>query len=178
MNPLIQRVKLLEKAWNEGDKEMVLSLYTDDMVLSCNGRTEAAGREGVVALLELDVATHCEIHFCNFVTVDDDTLACTIVERNDFYRCMGMDEFRKIDVIRFRDGLICEETEACDVEQWQEMRNRMDALYGSVFEWAARERPEELAAIPLGSDSARSKEGLIKLIALCRQWKAATQEQH
>jgi hypothetical protein len=175
MNLLMQKVKLLEKAWNEGDTETVLSLYTDDIVLSCNGRTEAAGKEGIAALLEMDVATHCQIEFCNFVEEDYDTLACTIVERNDFYRCIGLSEFRKIDIIRFRDGLICEETEACDVEQWQAMRRKMDTLYEAVFEWAAREMPEAVAEIQPFGELDRSNEGIMKLLALCHQWKASLQ---
>ncbi len=173
MNPLIQKVKLMEKAWNEGDTATMLSLYTDDIVLSCNGQTTANGKEGMIALLEMDVAAGCEVEFSNITVVDDDTLACTVTERNDFYRLFGLEEFRKIDIIRFRDGLICEETEACDVEQWQAMRSTMHALFGAVFEWAAQERPEVLAQIRPGGELVRSKESTTNLLALCREWKEA-----
>lgn len=54
------------------------------------------------------------------------------------------------------------------------MRRRMHTLYEAVCEWAARERPDELAGIQPGGELARSKEGAIKLLALCRQWKAET----
>jgi len=50
----------------------------------------------------------------------------------------------------------------------------MHTLHEAVCEWAARERPDELAGIQPGGELARSKEGAIKLLALCRQWKAET----
>lgn len=171
MNPLVRKVKLLEKAWNAGDTETMLSLYTDDIVLSCNGHTTADGKEGMASLLEMDVAAGCEIKFSNVRVVDDDTLACTVTERNGFYDLVGVEEFRKIGIIQFRGGLICEETEACDVEQWQSMRSAMHALYDAVFEWAAQERPEVLAEIRPDGELVRSKESTTKLLALCREWK-------
>lgn len=176
MNPLIRKVRLLEKAWNEGDTETMLSLYTDDIVLSCNGRVTADGKEGMALLLEMDVAAGCEIAFSNIVVLDDDALACTVTERNDFFRLFGLGEFRKINIVRFRDGLICEETEACDVGQWQAMRSTMHALYEAVFEWAAQERPDVLAEIRPGGELVQSKECTTKLLALCREWKQATGE--
>lgn len=174
MNPLIQKVKLLEKAWNEGDTETMLSLYTDDIVLSCNGQVTADGREGMALLLEMDVAAGCEIEFSNVRVVDEDTLACTVTERNDFYDLIGLGQFRKINIMQFQDGLICEETECCDVKQWQSMRSAMHALYDTVFEWAAQERPEVLAEIRPDGELVRSKESTAKLLTLCREWKEAT----
>jgi nuclear transport factor 2 (NTF2) superfamily protein len=173
MHRLVKKVKLLEKAWNEGDRETVLSLYTEDVVLTCNGRTAALGKEGIAELLEMDVAAHCEIRFKKCLPVDGDTLACTLVEMNDFYRCMGLEEFRKIDIVRFRDGLICEETEACDVEQWQTMRRWMRSLFDSVHEWALRERPEIVPEIWPGGELLRTKETVTKLLALCCEWKGS-----
>lgn len=178
MHSLVKRIKMLEAAWNQGDLETVLSLYTDDMVLSCNEHAMASGKQGIADLLAMDAATHCEIHFSHCVPVDDDTVACTIVETNDLYRCIGLGEFRKIDIIRFRDGLICEETEACDVGQWHTMRRSVDELFASVYEWASREQPEALAEIQAGGDVTRNKDSFVKLIALCRQWKGATREGH
>jgi len=173
MHSLVKKIRMLEKAWNEGDLQTVLSFYTDDIVLSCNGRTEAAGKQGIAELLEMDVAAHCEIAFRHCLPVDDDTLACTLVERNDFYRCMGLEEFRKIDIIRFRGGLICEETEACDVEQWQTMRRWTRSLFDSVHEWAQRERPEAVPEIWPDGELVHTKDNVGKLLALCHEWKAA-----
>jgi len=178
MHRLVKRIKMLEKAWNEGDLQTVLSLYTDDMVLSCNEHSMASGKQGIADLLAMDAATHCEIHFQHCVPVDEDTVACTIIEINDLYRCIGIGEFRKIDIIRFRDGLICEETEACDVDQWHAMRRRIDELFASVYEWAALEKPEALVEIQAGGEVVRNKDAFVKLITLCRQWKGATRGDH
>lgn len=175
MHALVEKVKLLEKAWNAGDREAVLSLYADDIVLCYNAEVQAEDKKGIARLLEMDVAAHTEVKFVDVRVVEKDAVACTMVETNDFYRLIGLPEFRKIDTIRFRDGLICEESEACDVHEWQAMRRAMRALYDTVFEWAAVAYPETLAAIRPEGQLLRTGEAYAQLVALCDEWKRTMQ---
>ena len=159
------------EAHNCHDVEAALAFLAEDIRLGLPGVWIKEGKAEIRSLEQWDAAINGQLRFCE-IEVDGDTVTCTSVESNDWFRLAGIDEIGYDSVvITTSDGQIAGITAVISPEGAEQISTAL----GAVIAWASEERAEVPETLMPGGEFIYSAEAAERWLALLHEWRQATQ---
>ena len=164
---LIERVQSYEQAHNRQDVGAVMAMCADDIRFENVGSWVKVGKDDVRLLEEYCAAINHSVSLHGF-SASEETVSCRALERNDFYRLMGINEVERTSChFSFRQGLIAEQR----VEVAPKSGEALSAAWPPMIAWVSRERGEVLARLMPQGEFVYSAESARAWLALLQEWR-------
>ncbi len=162
---LDEQVQAYMEAHNRGDVEEELSFFADNPKYEVVDQWTREGKENLRILIETDAALHSQLVIKD-MKVSKNKVTCSLEERNDWLKIAGIDplyyEYREFI---FEKGLIKE----IRSKPTEEGAKSLEAFRSSFYEWAMKNRPEEMRV--LRRQNIISKDNVGKWLELFRAWR-------
>jgi limonene-1,2-epoxide hydrolase len=135
-------VKSFTEAYNDGDLDKVLSLYSEEGTFEIPGLFSFQGREELRRLAEYDMALNLYMDISE-VVARGDTVICQLKETSDWIETSDIGEAYFTAIFVVRQGRILSVVAKLTLESDRAFRRVMMPL----MDWARTERPEQLAEL-------------------------------
>lgn len=159
-----------EQAHNGHDVERALSYLTDDITFEMVGSWIREGKDEMREYEGWDAAINSNLSFRD-IRKHGDTIICSLVERNDWFRLVGIDAIEYEWVrITFRNGKI-----SSIVAQLSEQSHKAALQeFQSFISWASSERIYELVELMHGAEFVFRKDNAPAWLKLLQEWRSVT----
>ncbi|RJQ10320.1 MAG: hypothetical protein C4551_02840 [Bacillota bacterium] len=167
-HPLVARVADYVDACNRHDVDAVLGFYTTDVRFELVGAWVRQGRDELRRLAEYDKGTNCVLSMVNPSVVASDTVEVELVDRNDWFGLVGVDQVIFPSVtFRFRGDKISE----VRVVMSEDGAAALSRASSRVMAWMREKYPGELAGLMPGGRRVYSAEAAAKWLRLLKEWR-------
>lgn len=168
---LEEQVQAYLEAHNSGDVEKELSLFADNPKYEVVDQWTREGIGNLRILIETDAALNSKLTIKD-VKVSKNKVTCILEERSDWLKLAGIDplyyEYREFI---FEKGLIKE----IRSKPTEEGANALEAFRTSFYEWAMKNRTEEMRV--LRRQNIISKDNVGKWLELFRAWREESEKE-
>jgi len=168
---LEEQVQAYLEAHNSGDVEKELSFFVENPKYEVVDQWTRVGMENLRTLIETDAALKNQLTIKD-VKVSKNRVTCSLEERSDWLKLAGIDplhyEYREFI---FEEGLIKEiRSKATEKDA-----KALEAFRASFFEWAMKNRPEEMKV--LRRQVVITKDNVGSWLDLLRAWREEGQKE-
>jgi hypothetical protein len=167
---LTSQVQAMERAHNLHQLDKELSFYADDARFETNDLT-VQGKDELRKLFTVDVLLNNNLAFSD-ISIVGNSVVCTVEEKNDMWRALGVEKVYSRCEIVFKNGLIQEIRGDPNCAQ-SESQAELDKADEAFSAWADKNRPEEVARL-LGGKPFKGwlpPETALDWLKLAREWK-------
>jgi ketosteroid isomerase-like protein len=154
------------RAVNNDNIEKNQTFFTANIVFEPDANTKLSGKEQLRSLMEWDVANNARLTIKN-MKVEGDTVVAELIEKNEGWRLLGLEEGPFKATYHFKGRLI----ERVKLEFTPENGRLFDEKFMPFSEWAKNEHPQEFEQMTKGGYSA---EGARAFISLAQEWRDKT----
>ncbi len=169
MTKAVEIVRQYFRAHNGRDLAGVAELLSDDPEFELVGVWTLRGRDQVLRLAEWDAALNTRLEPAD-LRVEGGTVTCHAVERNDWFKAVGLDEIRhercELHVV---DGRIAKIKAAMEPEGF----GAIAEVLRQIIDWARKTCPHELEALMPAGQFEYSAPNAEKWLALLARWREA-----
>jgi len=156
-------------AHNSHDVGATIKYFRSDATFELPGQDTLFGMDRILSLEEWDAALNSNLQASSFVESGDTVIVNSIVERNDWFKNMGIDSivYNPGTKIVFEDGLIKAIKPSSLIKESREsIINRLQMF----MNWAKLVHPDELKELLPEGKFEYKKENAIKWVALLKEW--------
>lgn len=167
---LTSQVRAMEKVHNLHQLDKELSFYADDARFEIDDGNTVQGKDELRKLFTVDVLFNNSLAF-NDISIVGNSVFCTVEEKNDMWRALGVEKVYGRCEIVFKNGLIQEIRGDPNCAQ-SESRAELYKADEAFSTWADKNRPEEVARL-LGGKPFKwiTPETALDWLKLAREWK-------
>jgi hypothetical protein len=160
----------MEKAHNLHQLDKELSFYADDARFEIDDGNTVQGKDELRKLFTVDVLFNNSLAFSD-ISIVGNSIFCTVEEKNDMWRALGVEKVYERCEIVFKNGLI-QEVRATKSAQ-SESAAELDKADQAFSAWADKNRPEEVAKLLGGKpfEGFLTPENALGFLKLAREWK-------
>ena len=162
-------IKSYLAAHNEHDIQKELSFYDENIEFELKGVWTKSGLSEMRALADWDAALNSNLSLKS-IRSGSDSLHCTIVENNDWFRAVGINDLVHDPVVFLTDnGKIVKIVAYPSVETGQEM----EAAVGRLFQWSQENQDSTINELIQNGQFIYSTEAAEKWLALFEKMKSS-----
>ena len=166
---LTSQIRAMERAHNLHQLDKELSFYADDARFETKD-WKVQGKDELRKLFTVDILLNNSLAFSD-ISIVGNRVFCTVEEKNDMFRALGVEKVYSRYETVFKNGLIQEIREDPNCAQ-SESQAELNKAVQAFSAWADKNRPEEVARL-LGGKPFRglTPETALDWLKLAREWK-------
>ncbi len=166
---LTSQIRAMERAHNLHQLDKELSFYADDAQFETKD-WKVQGKDELRKLFTVDVLLNNSLAFSD-ISIVGNRVFCTVEEKNDMFRALGVEKVYSRYETVFKNGLIQEIREDLNCAQ-SESQAELNKAVQAFSAWADKNRHEEVARL-LGGKPFRglTPETALDWLKLAREWK-------
>jgi hypothetical protein len=165
---LTSQIRAMERAHNLHQLDKELSFYADDARFETNDLT-VQGKDELRKLFTVDVLLNNSLAFSD-ISIVGNSVFCTVEEKNDMWRALGVEKVYGRCEIVFKNGLIQEIRDPNSAMSESEVE--LDKADQAFSAWVDKNRPEEVARLLGGKPfKGLTPETALDWLKLAREWK-------
>lgn len=162
------RIKSYVRALNEHDVDKAASFFGAEVVFRTPRSTSTLEADAIRAMLGWDAATGASVATADLEWDGGDTVTCTVTERNEFYRLLGIAEQSYGATFHFEGDLIREMT----LEPVSADAPSLEQAMQPFLDWASANHGLVLKEIYPDGSMAVSADSARTWLELLREWRA------
>ena len=159
------------EAHNSHNLNKTMGYYDKDASFEVPGQDTLFGIDRIIALEQWDEALNSNLEVSSFVENGDTLIVNSIIERNDWFRNLGIDSivYNPGTTIIFENGKIKSVTPSPLIQDSrQSIMNKLQMF----MNWAKIVHPDVLQTLLPNGKFVYNKESAIQWVALIKEWKS------